>query len=61
MSDDEVKAIFVDLYQWWNRHRSDFNQDRAYEEGIQLVRKHDSDLAMNMFVGLFRQMERRKS
>lgn len=59
MSDEEVKAVFVDFWNWWDKHRKDFDKDKAYEEGIELLRKHQSNLAAHMFVELFRQMERR--
>lgn len=66
-SNDYIKSMFTDLYNKWYLPYSKVGRiteavlDEAYEKGVKVVEKYPEELAMNIFVGLFRVLEGRKA
>lgn len=58
----DIRAIFDS---WWKCYRdepvTDALLDRAYDHGAKLLEQHQSKLAFDMFVNLFRVLEARRA
>lgn len=65
MTNDEVMNDIRAIYDtWWKQYRDKevtyHLLDDAYERGKELLEKHQSKLALDMFVNLFRVLEHRR-
>lgn len=66
-SNDYIKSMFTDLYNKWYLPYSKASRiteavlDEAYDKGVKVVEKYPEELAMNIFVGLFRVLEWRRT